>query len=179
LKVLILGIGNVMFSDEGVGVHLCRLVEKKYAFSSSEHTLTFIDGGTLAERLIPIIVEYDYLIVLDCVDANDGEIGDVYFFDFENVPNSITWQGSVHEVEMLQTLSMMDLVGDRPPTKIVGIIPEVIEDTTLQLTDAVIKGSVVMESVLLKHLVELGFSYQQISDIDIQSVANTSCLEDR
>jgi len=179
LKVLILGIGNVMFSDEGVGVHLCRLVEQKYAFSSSEHTLTFIDGGTLAERLIPIIVEYDYLIVLDCVDANDGEIGDVYFFDFENVPNSITWQGSVHEVEMLQTLSMMDLVGDRPPTKIVGIIPEVIEDTTLQLTDAVVKGSSVMESVLLKHLVELGFSYQQISDIDIQSVANTSCLEDR
>lgn len=168
-----------MFSDEGVGVHLCRLVEQKYAFSSSEHTLTFIDGGTLAERLIPIIVEYDYLIVLDCVDANDGEIGDVYFFDFENVPNSITWQGSVHEVEMLQTLSMMDLVGDRPPTKIVGIIPEVIEDTTLQLTDAVVKGSAVMESVLLKHLVELGFSYQQISDIDIQSVANTSCLEDR
>lgn len=179
MKVLILGIGNVMFSDEGVGVHLCRLVEKKYAFSSSEHTLTFIDGGTLAERLIPIIVEYDYLIVLDCVDANDGEIGDVYFFDFENVPNSITWQGSVHEVEMLQTLSMMDLVGDRPPTKIVGIIPEVIEDTTLQLTDAVVKGSSVMESVLVKHLVELGFSYQQISDIDIQSVANTSCLEDR
>lgn len=179
MKVLILGIGNVMFSDEGVGVHLCRLVEKKYAFSSSEHTLTFIDGGTLAERLIPIIVEYDYLIVLDCVDANDGEIGDVYFFDFENVPNSITWQGSVHEVEMLQTLSMMDLVGDRPPTKIVGIIPEVIEDTTLQLTDAVVKGSSVMESVLLKHLVELGFLYQQISDIDIQSVANTSCLEDR
>lgn len=177
--MLILGIGNVMFSDEGVGVHLCRLVEQKYAFSSSEHTLTFIDGGTLAERLIPIIVEYDYLIVLDCVDANDGEIGDVYFFDFENVPNSITWQGSVHEVEMLQTLSMMDLVGDRPPTKIVGIIPEVIEDTTLQLTDAVVKGSSVMESVLLKHLVELGFSYQQISDIDIQSVANTSCLEDR
>ena len=179
MKVLILGIGNVMFSDEGVGVHLCRLVEKKYAFSSSEHTLTFIDGGTLAERLIPVIVEYDYLIVLDCVDANDGEIGDVYFFDFENVPNSITWQGSVHEVEMLQTLSMMDLVGDRPPTKIVGIIPEVIEDTTLQLTDAVVKGSSVMESILLKHLVELGFSYQQISDIDIQSVANTSCLEDR
>ena len=179
MKVLILGIGNVMFSDEGVGVHLCRLVEQKYAFSSTEHTITFIDGGTLAERLIPIIVEYDYLIVLDCVDANDGEIGDVYFFDFENVPNSITWQGSVHEVEMLQTLSMIDMVGDRPPTKIVGIIPEVIEETTLQLTEAVIKGSAVMESVLLKHLSEIGFSYQQISDIDIQSVANMSCLENQ
>lgn len=179
MKVLILGIGNVMFSDEGVGVHLCRLVEQKYQFSSPEHTITFVDGGTLAQRLIPVIAEYEYLVVLDCVDAQDGEIGDVYFFDFENVPNTITWQGSAHEVEMLQTLTMMDLVGDRPTTKIVGIIPEVVDDTTLELTPAVLKGSVVMESVLLKHLVELGFTYEQMSDIDIQSVANLSCLEDR
>ena len=179
MKVLILGIGNVMFSDEGVGVHLCRLVEQKYQFSSPEHTITFVDGGTLAQRLIPVIAEYEYLVVLDCVDAHDGKIGDVYFFDFDNVPNTITWQGSVHEVEMLQTLTMMDLVGDRPTTKIVGIIPEVVDDTTLELTPAVLKGSVVMESVLLKHLVELGFTYEQMSDIDIQSVANLSCLEDR
>lgn len=168
-----------MFSDEGVGVHLCRLVEQKYAFSSQEHTLTFIDGGTLAERLIPIIVEYDYLILLDCVDANDGEIGDVYFFDFEDVPNSISWQGSVHEVEMLQTLSMMDMVGDRPPTKVIGIIPEVIDITTLQMTQAVLEGSKIMEKTLLNHLKELGFSYEQMNDLDIQSVADLSCKEER
>ena len=179
MKVLILGIGNVMFSDEGVGVHLCRLVEQKYAFSSPEHTITFVDGGTLAERLIPIIVEYDYLIVLDCVDANDGQIGDVYFFDFENMPNSISWQGSAHEVEMLQTLKMMDMVGDRPPTKIVGIIPEIVSETTLKMTQAVLDGSVVMEKTLLKHLGELGFSYEQINDLDIQSVADLSCKEER
>jgi len=179
LKVLVLGIGNVMFSDEGVGVHLCRLVEQKYAFSSSEHTLDFIDGGTLAQRLIPVIAEYDYLIVLDCVDADDGEIGDVYFFDFESVPSSITWQGSAHEVEMLQTLTMMDMVGDRPPTKVIGIVPEVVDDTTLEMTQAVLKGSSVMESVLLKHLVELGFTYEQIATLTIQEVANASCLEER
>ncbi len=179
MKVLVLGIGNVMFSDEGVGVHLCRLVEKKYSFSSSSHTITFIDGGTLAQRLIPIISQYDHVIVLDCVDANDGQIGDVYFFDFENVPNSISWQGSAHEVEMLQTLKMMDMLGDRPPTKIIGIIPEVVSDTTLELTKAVVKGSSVMEGILLKHLSELGFSYELVLDIDIQSVANDSYQEYR
>ena len=123
MKVLVLGIGNVMFSDEGVGVHLCHLVEQKYAFTSSEHTVDFVDGGTLAERLIPIIAQYDHLVMFDCVDANDGKIGDVYFFDFEDVPDSISWKGSAHEVEMLQTLTMMDLVGDRPSTKVLGIIP--------------------------------------------------------
>ena len=160
-----------MFSDEGVGVHLCRLVEQKYAFSSDEHTLTFVDGGTLAQRLIPIIAEYDYVILLDCVDANDGQIGDVYFFDFENVPNTISWQGSAHEVEMLQTLTMMDMVGDRPPTKIVGIIPEVVSDTTLKMTDAVIKGSAVMEKIIIQHLSELGFTCKQISRIALRTYA--------
>ena len=177
MKVLVLGIGNVMFSDEGVGVHLCQLMEEKYEFSSDEHSIEFIDGGTLAEHLIPIICEFDYLVVFDCVDANDGEIGDVYFFDFENVPDSISFQGSAHEVEMLQTLNKMDMIGDRPPTKIIGIIPEVVDKTTLKMTQKVLSGSSLMEKIFLKHIKELGFTYNQISDVDIQSVADKACAQ--
>lgn len=177
VKILVLGIGNVMFSDEGVGVHLCRLIEEKYEFYSCEHTMDFIDGGTLAERLIPIIAEYDYVIIFDCVDANNGNIGDVYFFDVENIPESITFQGSVHEVEMLQTLSMMDMLGDRPTTKIIGIIPEVIEETTLRLTDKIISGSALMEKIFLKHVQELNFTCTEKHKIDIQSVANKACAQ--
>jgi len=179
MKVLVLGIGNVMFSDEGVGVHLCHLMEEKYEFYSDIHTIDFIDGGTLAERLIPIISTYDYLVVFDCVDANDGKIGDVYFFDFENIPDSISFQGSAHEVEMLQTLNMMDMIGDRPPTKIVGIIPKVVNETTLCLTDATINGSELMEKIFLKHIKELGFEYKIKKDIDIQSVADKACTQYR
>ncbi|NLC27589.1 MAG: hydrogenase maturation protease [Campylobacteraceae bacterium] len=176
MKVLVLGIGNVMFSDEGGGVHLCHLVQQKYSFSSTSDTIDFVDGGTLAERLIPIIAEYDYLIIFDCVDANDGEIGDVYFFDFENVPDSISWQGSAHEVEMLQTLTMMDMVGDRPVTKIVGIIPEVVNITTLELTEAVVKGSAIMEKTFLEHISSIGFEVQvKNPNINIQDIANISC----
>ncbi|DAB33678.1 MAG TPA: hydrogenase expression/formation protein [Sulfurospirillum sp. UBA12182] len=179
MKVLVLGIGNVMFSDEGVGVHLCRLMERKYKFTSKEHSVTFVDGGTLAQALIPIIASYDYCIIFDTVDTDGGKIGDVYFFDFENIPNSIKFQGSVHEVEMLHTLSMMDMVGDRPPTKIVGIVPEVIEITTLEMTQPVIEGSKLMEKTFLNHMNELGFKYELIEEVDIQTVANDSCKEER
>jgi hydrogenase maturation protease len=175
MKVLALGIGNVMFSDEGVGVHLCHLLEEKYKYASTRNSLDFVDGGTLAERLIPIIAQYDQLIIFDCVDANDGKIGDVYFFDFENIPKSISFQGSAHEVEMLQTLKMMDMVGDRPPTKIIGIIPEVVNDTTLSLTNKIKIGSKLMEKIFLKQIKEFGFSYELVNDIDIQSVANKAC----
>ncbi|MDR0579497.1 MAG: HyaD/HybD family hydrogenase maturation endopeptidase [Campylobacteraceae bacterium] len=172
MKILLLGIGNIMFSDEGVGVHLCRYIQKKYRFTSHTHTLDFIDGGTLAERLIPIIAQYDYVIILDCISADGGEFGNVYFFDFDDIPKHISWQGSAHEVEMLQTLTMMDIVGDRPKTKIIGIIPKVVEGTTLRLTDEIIKGSETMERVLVGHLKELGFDVGIINDkIDIQSEA--------
>ncbi len=175
MKVLVLGIGNVMFSDEGVGVHLCHLLEQKYSFKSDTHTLDFIDGGTLAQRLIPIIASYEYVIILDCVDANDGKIGDVYFFDFENIPNSISYQGSAHEVEMLQTLTMLDMYGDRPRTKVIGIIPEVVKPTTLELTEAVKKGSKLMEKIAVEHLESLGFSSEKLCEVDIQDVANKAC----
>ncbi|MDR0666260.1 MAG: HyaD/HybD family hydrogenase maturation endopeptidase [Campylobacteraceae bacterium] len=172
MKIALLGIGNIMFSDEGVGVHLCRYIQKKYRFTSQTHTLDFIDGGTLAERLIPIIAQYDYVIILDCISADGGEFGDVYFFDFDDIPKHISWQGSAHEVEMLQTLTMMDIVGDRPKTKIVGIIPQVVADTTLRLTKPIRDGAKVMESVLVKHLKELGFEVETIDDkLDIQEVA--------
>ncbi len=175
MKILILGIGNVLFSDEGIGVHLCRYIQKKYKFTSDSHTLDFVDGGTLAERLIPIMSQYEHIILLDCISADNAKIGDVFFFDFENIPNNISWQGSAHEVEMLQTLTMMDILGDRPTTKIIGIIPKVIEGTTLKMTNETLRGSKIMEKVLVSYLTnELDFKVEVLDEnLDIQEVADS------
>lgn len=172
MKILVLGIGNVLFSDEGIGVHLCHYMQKKYNFYSDKNSLDFIDGGTLAHRLIPVMSEYEHIILLDCISADNATIGDVFFFDFDNIPNNISWQGSAHEVEMLQTLNMMDMVGDRPTTKIVGIVPKVISETTLSLSDEVINGSKLIEKIIIKHLKELGFEAHIIDEtLTIQDVA--------
>lgn len=176
MKILALGIGNVMFGDEGVGVHLCRQLEQNYSYSSDEHSLDFVDGGTLAQRLIPIIADYDHVIVFDCVDVDNATIGDVYFFDFDKIPNGVTWQGSVHEVEMFHTLSMMDMAGDRPPTMILGVVPSVIEDTSFAISPEVIKAAGVMEKVFVDYLKEKGFVVEaKQNQKDLQSIANESC----
>ena len=109
MKILILGIGNILFGDEGIGVHLSNFLKVNYTFSG-EHSLDIIDGGTMAQHLIPIITQYDRVLILDCIDADDAKIGDVYFFDFSAIPDNITWAGSAHEVEMLQTLKMQNIV---------------------------------------------------------------------
>lgn len=171
MKILALGIGNVMFGDEGAGVHFVRMMEQNYDFSSPKHSLNFLDGGTMANHLAPIISNYDYLIVCDCIDASGGAVGDVYFFDFDDAPPKINWSGSAHEVEMLQTLQMMDLVGDRPKTKIIGVIPKRIEPMSFVLSDELQKASLTMQKVFFKDLEQFNFSISQKANFSISDIA--------
>lgn len=174
MKILILGIGNILFGDEGIGVHLCNLLKVNYVFSG-EHCVDIIDGGTMAQHLIPLITQYDSVLILDSIDANDAKIGDVYFFDFNAIPNSITWAGSAHEVEMLQTLRMIEMLGDLPPTKILGIKPFIIgENPTFELTAEVQQGAKLMESQAIAYLESLGVVVSKKAHQDLQDIARLS-----
>ena len=173
MKILVLGIGNLLFGDEGIGVHFVNYIGEKYRFEG-EHQLDLVDGGTLAQRLIPIIIEYDRLIVIDTINAPGAKAGEVYFFDFEAVPDAVDWQGSAHEVEMLQTLTMMDLTGDRPPTMIMGVVPTVIEMTEFSLSGAVANAVPLMETTLLNYLKTLGIAAVKQREIDIQTILPNS-----
>ena len=178
MKILVLGIGNILFGDEGIGPHLANLIDEKYQFDSSEHEVEIMDGGTLAQRLIPIITEYDRVLLLDCVKVLDGAIGDVFSFDFTDIPDYIAWNGSAHEVEMLQTLQMIEMLGDLPPTKIVGVIPYVIgEDSTFTMTPEVLKASKVMEKVILEFIENFGVKTSIKKDVTLAEVAKYTYLK--
>ena len=157
MKTLVLGIGNILFGDEGIGVHLSNYISKKYSFNSKQNTVDILDGGTLALRLIPIISEYDKVLILDCLSADGGDSGDVYFFDFNDLPKDINWSGSAHEVEILQTLQMINIMEKLPEVKIVGVIAQNIsQNTGFEISDKVLHASKVMEKIIIDHLDQLG-----------------------
>nr|WP_314563387.1 HyaD/HybD family hydrogenase maturation endopeptidase [uncultured Campylobacter sp.] len=215
MRVLVLGIGNVMFGDEGVGVHFVKMMERNYKFSPKSSVkfgsalnlgdkfdasnldvansnlssdlvrsdgskfnadganleLRFIDGGTLAMALTPVIAWADVLIVADCISAEGGEMGDVYFFGYEQMPPAISWNGSAHEVEMLETLRLMELAGDLPRTKILGIVPKRIEPMSFELSAQAHEGANLMEKTLLNELSHLGFCYEKIANFSVSDIA--------
>lgn len=215
MRVLVLGIGNVMFGDEGVGVHFVKMMERNYKFSpnfgakfdsdsnlsgkfSSSNLegansnlsgdlasrdgskfnvdganleLKFIDGGTLAMALTPVIAWADVLIVADCISAEGGETGDVYFFGYEQMPRAVSWNGSAHEVEMLETLRLMELAGDLPRTKILGIVPKRIEPMSFELSEQAQEGANLMEKTLLNELSRFGFCYKKIANCSVCDIA--------
>lgn len=163
-----------MFADEGLGVHLCKLLEKNYKFTHKTHILDFVDGGTLALQLSYIIAEYDKMIVLDCIDADDGKIGDVFFFPYDAMPKKINWSGSAHEVEMLQTLQYVELMGDLPQTQILACIPKRIEAMSFTLSKEIVTASKIMEKTFLDYIKKEGFDYDKIANHSLEELAEIS-----
>jgi len=176
MNILILGIGNILFQDEGIGAHFVHYIDEKYEFVSKENSVDIIDGGTLAQRLIPLIIKYDEVVVVDCIDANNASAGEVYFFNFEKIPDTLNWQGSAHEVEMLQTLNMIQMNDDLPTTNVIGVIPKrLVDDTTFELSDEIISATNTMENTIKKHLKTLNVDMiRKDTDITIQEMAQIS-----
>lgn len=175
MKFLVLGVGNILFGDEGIGVHLANLLKVNYRFTSAHHTLDIIDGGTLAQHLIPLITSYDKVLILDCINADESEIGDVFYFDFVEIPHNVNWQGSAHEVEMLHTLKMIELLGDLPHIHIIATIPEILgEDSSFVLSGKIQDSALTMRDIALKFLKDSGFEVAQVAHKGIQEIANNS-----
>lgn len=162
-----------MFADEGIGVHVCKQIELNYRFFSDdlETTVDFIDGGTLAMQLSYIIAKYDEMVVIDCIDADDAKIGDVFFFPYDAMPKMLNYAGSAHEVEMLQTLQYMELCGDLPKTSILACIPQRIEAMSFELSKPVIEAGYKMQKTLLEFLNKKGFKYEKIADFTLEELA--------
>ncbi|MCV6608568.1 MAG: HyaD/HybD family hydrogenase maturation endopeptidase [Campylobacterales bacterium] len=176
MKILLLGIGNILFQDEGMGSHFVHYMDQKYSFQGDDVSLDIIDGGTLAQRLIPLIIDYDEVIVVDCIDTDSSKPGEVYFFDYRKIPAHVNWQGSAHEVEMLQTLNMIEMNGDLPHTNVLGIVPKrVADDTTFELSSEMYQALPTMESKILEHLKTLGINIKSVDeDVTLKKISNIS-----
>ena len=148
------------------------ITENSAASSNSADQIRFIDGGTLASFLTPTMAEFDEILLVDCIDAEGAKGGEVYFFDYDAMPKQISWSGSAHEIEMLQTLQMMDLCGDLPHVKILAVVPQRIEEASFKLSSAILESSKIMEKTALQYLSDLGFAHEKIADLSVQDIAD-------
>ena len=115
-SLLVLGVGNVFYGDEGAGVHLVHYLRQKY---DAPANVEIVDGGTLGWQLLNLIAEYDHVVLIDAVCAPPGK---VYRFDREHIPDEIGYgKLSSHEWEVPDLLSAMDLYGDLPEVTCVAI----------------------------------------------------------
>ena len=109
-RILILGVGNILYTDEGFGVRVAEELEQKYEFSPN---VTVLDGGTLGLRLMGPIMESDYLIIVDIV-LNEGQPGDVFRLLGDDLNKACAFKNSMHQTDLLDTLAHCSLMGSVP-----------------------------------------------------------------
>jgi len=153
--VMVLGVGCILYSDEGFGVRVVEKMETFYGFSDN---VLLVDGGVLGINLLGVISKPDHLIVVDAI-RNKGKPGDLYRLAGDQIPQRIRAKNSLHQVDFLEALTLCQALDKVPKTVIIGVEPEDIDTQSLELTPTIqTKIDPVIEMVLAE-LDRLGVSW--------------------
>ena len=118
--IVILGVGNLLLSDEGVGVHVAHQLMEMDLPAGVE----VIEGGTDGFRLMNVVTEAQRLIVVDAVKGGSPP-GSIYRFDIKDAPSSPdTYKTSVHQIGILEIVHLSELIGQTPETTVIGVEPK-------------------------------------------------------
>ena len=122
-KIAVLGIGNLLLKDEGIGVH----VVQKLADIIKDKNIKMIDAGTHPDFQSLIDEDLDKLIIVDALKAGDKP-GTIYKFSSDEVGLESEVLLSVHDIGVVNSLRMLALWGKQPKsTVVIGIEPETID----------------------------------------------------
>jgi len=118
-RTLVVGVGNLLLKDEGVGIHAVRRLEQ---MQLPDH-VQLIDAGTSAIDFISDIQNADKVIFVDAVKAG-GEPGSIYRLTKEDIAARTGSQLSLHEIGVLEALNMAECLGGCGEVVIIGIEPK-------------------------------------------------------
>lgn len=126
MKVLILGIGNVLWADEGFGVRCVEAMADRYALPD---TVKLMDGGTQGLYLLPFLAEADALLVFDAIDYG-LPAGMLRLIRDDQVPAFMgAKKMSLHQTGFQDVIATATLLGQCPPhMALIGCQPVELED---------------------------------------------------
>lgn len=121
MNIALIGIGNLLLSDEGVGVHAINKLNDEYKFPES---VRLIDGGTMGLDILPFLEGNDKVLIIDAVNFHK-EPGTIEIIEGDEIPKFLSSKLSVHQIgipDMLFAARLMDII----PSEIclIGIQPK-------------------------------------------------------
>lgn len=124
MKIVVLGVGNLIMSDEGVGVQVVQELESRYHWPDN---VRVIDGGTSGMDLLGDLAGVDRLLILDAVHSGAAP-GSLVILEGEDVPVFYTTKLSPHQTGLCDVLADLRLLGESPgETVIIGVEPASLE----------------------------------------------------
>ena len=119
--MLILGIGNILQKDDGIGVYASTYLRENFEFSKP---IDIVDGGVEGINLLNLFNEYKDILILDTIALNDMA-GSIYKIPAFELSGHGLNSGSAHELGVIECIDILELQGKEiPNTTILGIVPK-------------------------------------------------------
>ena len=151
-RILVVGMGNVLMQDEGIGVRAVEELESRYVIPEY---VTVIDGGTTGMALFEPMRNCDQLVVADAVNTGDS-FGTVVRIANEDIPAFFQTKISNHQLGLSDLLALLQLKSEAPEhVVIIGMVPHCLENK-LGLSPEAEAGLDKMVSGLVAELIGLG-----------------------
>lgn len=135
MSALVLGVGNLLWADEGFGVRCVEAFANAFAATDS---VACVDGGTQGLLLVPCFQAHRDVILFDAIDFGDPP-GAMRIVENRDAPAFIAARAvSLHQTGMAEVLACADLLGAFPQRLcVIGVQPVLLDDYGGSLTDAV------------------------------------------
>ena len=170
-KVALIGSGNVFFKDEGIGLYGAKYLKENYDFSSS---IDIVDGGTLGFKLMPLLQEYDEVIIINTESDETKEVGQISIKTTDEFLDGALIKKTANEVEIAEMLQICSMTENMAQTTVISIVPEDIIAVEVSIIDTLMKIWPIYIDTVIEKLKSLGItaikkekylSLQQILDI--------------
>jgi hydrogenase maturation protease len=155
--MIILGIGNILQKDDGVGVYAASYLSQNYTFSPQ---LQVINGGVQGINLFNHFLENDEILILDSIELDD-EPASIYAIPAQELGGYGLNSGGAHEIGVIQCLDMLELQGHEiPETMLIGIVPQHVT-FEIALSERLTEAFDGYISVILQYLQKRGIRAEQ------------------
>jgi len=131
--VLVLGMGNILLTDEGLGVRALETFRARY---EAPEGVEFLDGGTTGMGLLDDISGRSHLLVLDAVQTG-APPGTLAVLRGEQVPVYFGRRATPHQLGLSDVLATLQLAGEKPANvTVLGLVPDSLE-LSLELSETI------------------------------------------
>ena len=132
-KVALIGSGNAFFMDEGIGLYAGKYFKENFTY---EPPLDIIDGGTLGFRLMPLLQEYEHVIIVNTSSDDSMSVGTIVVMSGDELIANQGIKKTANEVEITEMLQICSMASHCAQTTMVSIVPEDIISVCVDVTPA-------------------------------------------
>lgn len=151
-SILVLGLGNTLMQDEGVGIEALHRLASDYDWPT---TVTLLDGGVMGLELLPYLEIADAVLILDAVQTG-APPGTLTRLVDDEIPAVVALKMSVHQIGLQETLAMCRFRGTLPTRLVLwGVVPASLEMGT-DLTSIVADQMDALTAAALSELADWG-----------------------